>query len=56
MIIVHLFHRFLVGFLAGLFVLSPLVAVARSSMPAPIEKSRGLDSTVARVYFADLDI
>jgi hypothetical protein len=55
MIIVRLFHRFIVVFLAGFFVLLPLVAVAWSSMPAPIQKNGGLGSTIARVYFADLE-
>ena len=47
-----LLHIFCISFLSGLFVLSPLVVVARSPIPAPIQTG-DIDSIIARVYFAD---
>ena len=47
-----LLHVFCISFLSGLFVLSPLVVVAWSPMPAPIQTG-DIDSIIARVYFAD---
>jgi hypothetical protein len=48
-----LLHFFCIAFLSGLFVLSPLVVVARSPIPSLIQKTGNIDSIIARVYFAD---
>ncbi len=48
-----LLHVFCIFFLSGLFLLSPLVVVARSPIPAPIQKTGNIDSVIARVYIAD---
>ena len=47
-----LLHIFCISFLSGLFVLSPLVVVARSPIPAPIQTG-DIDRIIVRVYFAD---